>query len=336
MKVGLITSWNIKCGIAEYSKNFMNSLRKQGVEVEIYPINEIRDVETFSDFEHCDVLSFQYEHGLFRQSDLYDWVMRFRGLIKHPKLFITVHQVLKGDIWGSLYDMLDGVIVHSKHFGAVLKDKTYVIPHGCPVYNAMSIEEARRKLGWKNNRFLLATFGFMFPHKGWEHIIGAMPSVQKRHYKCTLLMVCSHFRDKNKTKPVAKAMKKYAKKIHANVKFFHDRWDIDDFMPLIQASNIFITSQETVDKMIISGSAMMGISARRPTITNDCSIYTQIQPYSCIVPKGSPDKLAEAILSLLSDPKLYDEYQNKAIEAYQQFNWDAVARQHMSLYMKGD
>lgn len=334
MKVGIITSWNIKCGIAEYSRNLIGSLRKLQADVRIYPVNEIRDPRILPNFENCNVVNFQYEHGLFKQTDLYEWVTRFRRLVKSTKLFITVHQVLKGDIWGSLYDMLDGVIVHSKHFGDVLKDKTYVIPHGCPVYKDMSIEEARRKLGRKNKRFFLSTFGFMFPHKGWEHIIGAMPSVQKGHSKCTLLMVCSHFRDKDKTKPTAKALKKYAKKIDANVKFLHDKWDIDEFMPLIQTTNIFVTSQETVNRMIISGSAMMGISARRPTITNDCSIYTQIQPYSYVVPRRRPDKLAEAILDLLSNPKLYEEYQNKAIEAYQQFNWDAVAEQHMSLYAK--
>lgn len=333
MKVGLITSWKIKCGIAEYSKNFMNSLRKQGVEVEIYHIKEIRDAETFSDFEHCDVLSFQYEHGLFRQSDLYDWVMRFRGLIKHPKLFITVHQVLEGDMWDSLYEMVDGVIVHSDHFGAILRDKTRVIPHGCLVCEHVNREEARRKLRLKDGPFL-STFGFMFRHKGWEYLIGAMPAIQRDYPKCTLHMVCSHFRDRSKTKPTAKAMEKYAKKIKANVKFSHDKWNPIEFMPLIQASDIFITSQEINDRKIVSGSAMMGISARRPTITNDCSIYNQIKPYSYTVPRGSSDKIAEAVLDLLSDNQLYREYFHKAREAYDRFNWDAIAKCHIDLYIK--
>jgi len=37
----------------------------------------------------------------------------------------------------------------------------------------------------------------------------------------------------------------------------------------------------------------------------------------------------------LSDRSLYDMYSSKIVEAYELFNWDAVAKQHLALYQGG-
>lgn len=376
----MVTPWKEKCGVAEYSRSLVESLRKLRTQVTIYQdklyvvrlqseqamfsptdlhgwtkrvrsfsrytlfewlrktkaniaISRKNVVELYKAFSKLDVVNFQFEHGLFSPSDLLEWVTCFRRVNERTKLWITVHQVLENDSWIRFYDLVDGAIVHSKHFGAVLGEKTLVIPHGCPVYENVDKQEARRRLELGSGPFL-ATFGFMFPNKGWQFIIGSMPKIQQKYPNCTLLMLCSLWKDTGKTKPTAIAMKKFAKQIGANVRFFHDKWEIDEFMPMIQASDIFITSQEIVDRKIISGSSMMGISARRPTITNDCSIYNQIKPYSYVVPGGRPEKIAEAVINLLDDTELYNSHVEKALEAYGKFNWDTVSKQHLDLYSK--
>lgn len=108
MKIGILTSWNTQCGIAEYSRYLSNAMRRRDdVEVTILgsknyadrrvaddedyvrptfavlPWNDVGDhsfeVEAVLDAGY-DVLHVQYEVLLYNQQGLYELLSRFQGL----------------------------------------------------------------------------------------------------------------------------------------------------------------------------------------------------------------------------------------------------------------
>ncbi len=333
MKVGVITSWNVRCGIAEYSRDFLEVIKGKA-EPYIIPIDVALDFDRFKfivkEFSIPDAMLFMFEHGLLGFDQLRSWVLKFHSLNEHPKLFVLAHQVLDGDDWKSLVSppdvKVDGVIVHSKH----MLDWAYVVPHPCKVYSEIEKEKARKELGLEKHNPIISTFGFPFPHKRFDIIIEAFRKVQAKYPDALLIMLCSRWRDESATVMEEARLKNLATGL--NVLFISDKYEVDQFMPYLFASDIFVTSQEDKDQKIISGSALMGVTARRPIITNTSTIYSQIHPYAMIVPKGDADTLARKILDLIEKPELYDYYARLSREAYETFNWNTQIDSFLKIF----
>jgi len=272
-----------------------------------------------------------FEHGLTKGFEPFkNWVLKFHSLIQHPKLFVLAHQVSEGDDWKSLVAppdiKVDGVIVHSKH----MLDWAYVIPHPCKVYPEIKKEQARSKLELEEYHPIISTFGFPFPHKRFDIIIEAFRKVQAKYPNALLIMLCSRWRDESATAMEEAKLKKLASNL--NVLYINDKYEVDEFMPYLFASDIYVTSQEEKDRKIISGSALMGVTARRPIITNTSTIYKQIHPYALIVPKGNPEMLAKRIIDLVENSELYDYYARLSREAYETFNWNVQINNFLKIF----
>jgi hypothetical protein len=115
MRVGLLTSWNARCGIAEYSRYLAEALRSRGVDVHVFGSrNEgargVREFEEWAtpvfDVQHwssaqlydfdietvlaadLDVLHFQYTDTFFERSKFVELIERFDGV-----LALTYHEM---------------------------------------------------------------------------------------------------------------------------------------------------------------------------------------------------------------------------------------------------
>ncbi len=333
MKVGIITSWGTRCGLAEYSKDFLEAVKGKA-DPYIIPIDVALDFPRFKfivkEFSNPDALIFMFEHGLIGFEPFKNWVLKFHSLTQHPKLFVLAHQVLEGDDWKSLVSppdiKVDGVIVHSKH----MLNWAYIIPHPCKVYPEIKKDEARSKLELEEYNPIIFTFGFPFPHKRFDIIIEAFRKVQAKYPNALLIMLCSRWRDESATAMEEARLKKLASNL--NILYINDKYEVDEFMPYIFASDIYVTSQEEKDRKIISGSALIGVTARRPIITNTSTIYKQIHPYALIVPKGNPEMLAKRIIDLVENPELYDYYARLSREAYETFNWNVQINSFLKIF----
>jgi hypothetical protein len=109
LKVGLLTTWNTKCGIAEYSRHLAEAMRRRGdVELVVFGSRNYGDraVRAFEDGEtpcfdvqlwhpkhafdfdrvpilssDLDVLHIQYANLFYRRRSLIDLMRRFEGIV---------------------------------------------------------------------------------------------------------------------------------------------------------------------------------------------------------------------------------------------------------------
>jgi glycosyltransferase involved in cell wall biosynthesis/GTP:adenosylcobinamide-phosphate guanylyltransferase/predicted SAM-dependent methyltransferase len=333
MRVGIITTWNQRCGIAEYSRDLLEQLKGR-VDPVIIPTDVALDFPRFKliikEFTNPDALLFMYQPAIISFENLKKWVYMFHSLTRHPKLFILAHEVLDGENWSELVKppdvKVDGVIVHSKH----VLDWAYVVPHPCKVYPKIPKEKAKSQTGLEKYEPIITTFGFPFPLKRFDIVIEAFRTLQSKYPNALLLMICSKWKDESATALEEVKLKTLASNL--NVKFISDKYEVDEFMPYLFTSDIFVTSQETEDKRLISGSCLMGFTARIPTVTNNCMIYSQIHPYSRVVQRGNPTALADAIIELLENDKLYQSMQTLSEEAYETFNWNRQAENFLKIF----
>jgi len=352
IKVFFATTWNEKCGIADYTRHLSNSLRKLGIEVGI--VANITDrvewpdedyvtrcwkggyldplVEFASKLETHDILHLQHEWGMMgNMAEMESFINKFHALKIHPKLVITIHHVGPLNTWYKLKDKIDALIVHAKHMlipASDLGEKTYIIPHGCPVYPAITKEQARKITGLEGK--IVASFGFMMPHKGWERVIEALAPLKDVKF----MLVSSFWGKGETTNRYERNLKKLANERGVELIHVYDKFEMDKFMPYLASADIYVTSWELYDRGITSGSAMMGLTARLPIITNDTNIYALLHPYALVVPRNSIEALTKAIKRLLEDEHMYKRYKRLSEEGYTKLNWDTIAERYVGLYSK--
>jgi len=257
------------------------------------------------------------------------FINRFHALKTHPKLVITVHHVGPDNPWARLKHKIDALVVHSKHMiipASDLGEKTHIIPHGCPVYPAIPKEKARKITGLEGK--IVASFGFMFPHKGWERVIEALAPLRDVKF----MLVSSFFGKGETTNEYERKLKRLANEKGIELIHIYDKFEMDQFMPYLASADIYVTSWELHDRGITSGSAMMGLTARLPIVTNNTNIYSLLHPYALVVPRNSTEALTRAIKRLLEDEHMYKQYKKLSEEGYVKLNWDAIARRYVELY----
>jgi hypothetical protein len=190
LKVGMMTTWNTQCGIAEYSRYLTDALRRRDdidlivlgsknygarkvAEDESYvrpsfavlPWNEVGDhsfdVDAILEMA-LDVLHIQYEVLLYNQDGLYDLLRRFKGL-----KVITYHDnCIPADF---PYPVFDLAYTHREDVGV---GQGYLLPFGIdnrpPVVKTFGLGRSRndiigevcRRNGW--------SFEYSFGEQEWK------------------------------------------------------------------------------------------------------------------------------------------------------------------------
>jgi len=148
------------------------------------------------------------------------------------------------------------------------------------------------------------------------------------------MLVSSFWGKGETTNRYERNLKKLANERGVELIHVYDKFEMDKFMPYLASADIYVTSWELYDRGITSGSAMMGLTARLPIVTNDTNIYALLHPYALVVPRNSTEALTKAIKQLLEDEHMYKRYKRLSEEGYTKLNWDAIAERYVGLYSK--
>jgi hypothetical protein len=138
MRIGILSTWNTRCGIAEYSRHLVDALRRQGdVEVTVLSSRNFgeRAIAPYEDWvapafdvqiwhpQHrfdldverilecrLDVLHIQYSNLFYDRARLIELLRRFPGVTA-----LTYHD--KGGVWAFPYELVDLLYAHREDVG---------------------------------------------------------------------------------------------------------------------------------------------------------------------------------------------------------------------------
>lgn len=343
--VGVMTTWNTRCGLAAYTEHLTRFFPKSTWILAPYGQEKItqdgervlRDWkisfdETFENFSNdirekgINILLLQLQLYM-AELDNFGKVLRELGEAGRV-LTICVHNTNlifdnkdKTKYYTDFLQIFDRIFVHTLHDMENLRklgliDKTTLIPHGLvkfPVY-----EKSPKK-------FLISTYGFIFPHKGLLQILEAVKLLKSKYPDLRLQMV-------NAVYP-----QEHCRKLHDTIQEYIKNNNMDEYVKLISE---FLTDEESVkllqkSSLIVfpyqnssessSAAVRMGISASRPVAVTPIDIFEDVKNVAHILPGTSVQDIAKGIDEFFACNDFENYLQNERTSILRDHSFSKIA-----------
>jgi glycosyltransferase involved in cell wall biosynthesis len=323
-KIGWITTWNTKCGIATYSAHLIHSLPAEvtvfaghadertvadGAEVvrcwEPGENDTLEELSAAIDAAGVTTLVLQFNYGFFKLEHLAQFVLAQReaGRVVIAMLHATIdpahvpHKRL--EIVVPALRACQRVLVHSvgdlnrlKGYGLV--DNVALFPHGVLDWP----EPALRK---PSETFRIASYGFFLPHKGLPQLVEAVALLQQAGRDVRLSMVNAEYPIADSAKLVEK-VRKLARELGVSerVEFCTDFLDDHESLARLDNADLIIFPYQNTGESA-SGAVRYGLASGRHVAVTPLAIFDDVSRVTYRLPGQTPREIARGVEELIDD-----------------------------------
>lgn len=310
-KIGWISTWNTKCGIATYSKHFLDHCQFPYAVLAPVDNSAVSDEsnvsrcwmrssgEDFSELlsivERLDLntVVLQWHPGIFFGLPLHQLFCSLKK--KSVKLFIFLHSTTDTRAMNQLMLALcccDRIVVHSvndlnrlKDYG-IANDKLLLLPHGInksPYFDEPSCE------------LTIASYGFFMPHKGLLELIEAVGLLHQEGLKVKLCMVNSEFDSDESRGCISQARSLISTLgLRDYVKLYDQFLPDDESLRLLSKAKIIVYPYQKTGESA-SGAVRYGIASGRTVLVTPLPIFDDVKHAITYTNGFSANDLAESI-----------------------------------------
>ena len=287
-----------RCGVAQYAGTLVTALRRIGCPV----VHEATPMP-------AGVLHLQHEHSLVAPDDVAGAARRSRDA--GVPFVVTEHTVREqADEWEGEASAL---VAHSAEGVALLQERwpaqrVELIPHGCPTW----FPPRKRRRGR-----VVATFGFLEPHKGLAALLDAAAAVGD----VELLLMGS-------TRAAWADEWLAGLDLPVPVRRIAQFLDEPEIARRLAAqADVLVFPYAQPRFSAVSGAVRVGLASGVPVLTTPTTWFSDLQDVTL-----QTDDLAAGIARLLDDTALRDDLSAAAREHCHAHSWDRAAQQHADLY----
>lgn len=332
--IGWISTWNTKCGIAEYSSRLIETVPGR---VTIFaPIaDEILEPDTPNVLRcwrinhdkldvlddqvkknNIDTLVIQFNYGFFSFDNLGSFLNEQinSGLIVVIELHSTRDPVHLSDKKLEKLKIplsrCHRILVHSindlnrlKKIGLV--DNVTLFPHGILDYSPVlsSNTDALSSGSWK-----IASYGFFLPNKGLMELVDAVFLLRQNGLNISLKMVNAEYPDPDSTRLIREAIQKIQDLgLSDDVQMVTDFLSDTESLALLSEANIIVYPYQSTGESA-SGAVRHGIATGRLVAVTPLEIFDDVSSAVYYLPGQTPEKIAEGIRTLLREIALESEF----------------------------
>ncbi len=322
-KVGWITTWNTKCGIASYSKHLIDAISQDITilaahtdellakdENNVYRCWKAGDGHSLDSLmrtiekQNLDTIVIQFNYSFFD----FNYFAEFLATLNTKRITVVIMLHATTDSELTPHKKLamltpemqecSRLIVHTpddlnrmKSLGMV--ENVSLFPHGIPAWQPIE-----RK---KNDTFTLATYGFFLPHKGLLEIIDTVALLKKRGCSLQLKMVNAEYPVPQSAELISKAKEKIAvlgleDEITLLTEYLSDEACLSE---LSKADLIVFPYQETGESS--SAAVRYGIASGSPVSVTPLKIFDDVTSAVFKLPGTAPEKLVEGLENLIGE-----------------------------------
>ena len=339
-RIGWITTWNTKCGIATYSSHLIHSLpgdvtvfaahapERTAVDgTEVMRSWEQGDHDTLDelaaaiDAAGMTTLVLQFNYGFFQLERLAEFLLaqRAAGRIVVVTLHATIDpahvQHKRLEILVPALRACQRILVHApadlnrlKRHG--LLDNVTLFPHGILDWP----EPAPRTSG---KRFEIASYGFFLPHKGLPQLVEALALLHRDGRDVRLNMVNAEYPIADSAQLV-KQVKELARTLSVShlVEFCTDFLEDEASLARLAAADLVVFPYQNTGESA-SGAVRYGLASGRPVAVTPLAIFDDVQTVTFRLPGQTPQDIAAGIAALMDDmaagaPRIRDTQANAA------------------------
>lgn len=364
-KVAMVTTWNNKCGIAEYTRMAIES-SSHNVRYQVYPnygVELLRKDEEyvqkrtwhsafFGNMDSLvkelldssnDIVHFQFNYGFF---ELRQFAAAIERLSKKKKVVVTFHKTDDGVVSGkrvslrsivSSLNHCSAIVVHQrddiqrlKNYG-VKEDRIFFIKHGQLIYPQIPASFAKEKNKIQSS-LVIGSYGFLLPHKGIKEVIQAMPEILKTYPDAVYTPVCAlheSVESKNYYLECQEEIKKLDLENHVRMETRY--LTNDESMKLLQACDVMCMPYHPSTESA-SGAVRFCLAACRPIITTKQPIFEEFSDFTVQIEKASPEDIAGAVISITKNDSKRAQYVSGEKTYIAGTSWHIAAEKHCDLY----
>jgi glycosyltransferase involved in cell wall biosynthesis len=202
-----------------------------------------------------------------------------------------------------------------------------VIAHGPLGLFKSGSQNFRQVRGISENEKVILFFGNIRPYKGLDVLLEAVSTIKEKSSLSLKLVIAGS---------VWESWDRYERLIQM-LGLKNEVIQILGYVPagyvgsLFSAADLVVLPYRHFDSQ--SGVGAAAIAFNIPMIVTDSGgLPDLISDPACVVPCGDPDTLAERILAVLSDDRLYQKLKNDAAKIENAMSWEHIANQTISLY----
>ncbi|EXL07027.1 mannosyltransferase [Brucella anthropi] len=322
-RIGWVTTWDTKCGIATYSEHLLRMWPEQ---VFIYArddgqrnrdynhavsftwrddnIDTLTDTQEAIDRDGIQLLIIQFNYGFFNFEKLSRFIERNHK--DGRKIIVVLHSTIdpahdpekKIEKLVPAFQLCDRLLVHScndlnrlKSHGLV--DNVALFPHG-----VLDYQPKQTSMPFNQEApFRVATYGFFLPQKGLLETIKAFGLLKEREFSAQLHMFNAEF-----PAPISAALISEARRmIHGDLSdmvtlttdFLPDNESLDQ---LSQVDLIIYPYQSTAESA--SGAVRYGLAANKPVAVSPSPIFDDVEDAVFRLPGSDPSSIADGIIEI--------------------------------------
>lgn len=360
-----------KCGIATFTSDLLGAVAEthpqsqsfavavnDGAERYRYPdavrceieergIASYRRAADFLNGSGADAVSLQHEYGIFG-GPAGGHLLALLHDLRVP-VVTTLHTVLRqlnyheSRVMREVLERSTRLVVMTERARTILCDmyrvspaKIDCIPHGIPDVPYFAPERYKDRLGLSGKKVLL-TFGLIYPHKGIENVLHAMPEVVAEFPDVVYVVLGA-------THPVELRARgeAYRTGLQAIVDgngtadhvVFENRFvELSELTRFIGAADIYITPYLGPGQAS-SGTLSYAFGAGKPVISTPYWHAAELlrDGRGALVPFADPAAIAREVRSLLRDPARRRAMSENAFRLGREMVWSNVARLYMASF----
>src|SRR6187200_2547091 len=363
MRIAFVSTYPPRrCGIATFTADLINAVREAdpSTRSRVAAIDERNSVRAYGnevrwrirqgspgpyraaaqaiDRSTADVVCVQHEFGLYGlwkgggfvgdqwiEGTYEDHLTPFLEELKKPAL-VNMHTVLPDpspairDAVRSIAESAHGLVVMAESAVEILerdygiKEHPLVIPHGMPHIEPKGRRRLKAKLGL-DGRTIVSTFGLVGPGKGLEYAIEAMPAVAARHPEALYLIAGQTHPELLKTRG-----EEYRNRLQALV----DELDLGEHV-------VYVTPYLDHNQ-ITSGTLSYALGAGKAVVSTPY-LHAQealAKDRGILVEFRSAEGIAEAVNTILDDPKRKARLEKNAYTYANQATWPKTGARFLS------
>jgi glycosyltransferase involved in cell wall biosynthesis len=261
--------------------------------------------------------------------------------LRRRRVIVTVHNVEPHESgrWrqllnGMVLRLADGYIVHDARSRDVLEkmvpsEKPVAVIHHGILSSASagpSTADARRALGLPKDAKVVLCFGNVRPYKGVDVLLRAFADVRKRVPDARLVIAGKPWEDWSR--------------YEALIAELGLRDAVDAHLGFVPASDVgaFFAAADVVALPYLQFDAQSGVGTRalhhgRALVVTDAGGLPElVSDPRAVVPPGDADRLAEALVIVLTDDALRARLEEASKARARDLSWEAIAEQTVAFY----
>jgi glycosyltransferase involved in cell wall biosynthesis len=356
LRLGILSSWNVPCGIAEYSAYLFRALPRERVDAMVFSekwAGVLRPDETFvrrpwtnslesvPDLvrsiveERIGCLVIQFHSGFYAPAVLATLIDK---LTEHGVATAVMFHVIpqfEHDMRAVVPSLAKAVVLVHRHSDAEYLSSlglvdVEVLPHGIFVPPGLTRERAsgHSKSG---GTFTVGSFGFLRPHKGFLELMAACHLTRAHIPELQVKIFASAYPSEDSAKLLTRC--------HAYMTYLDNRGYTEfntDFLGAseipsrLQACDVVVFPYQRTRESS-SAAVRMGLASGRPVLCTPLEIFEDVRDAVLFTDGFDAFAIARRLLDLYQTPDLALDARRRQQQYLDHHNWERVA----SLLLEG-